>query len=605
MAENITVWYDIDKTVEAGAHKMEWFITAKKADFNQIAEKFGISPVLARIIRNRDIIGDENIHKYLSGTMEDIHDPLLLKDMVKGNEIIWEKIENNKFIRVMGDYDIDGICSTYILKSAIKRCGGRVDFIIPHRMKDGYGLNDNLIQEAFQDGVDTIITCDNGISAIQSVEYAKKLGMTVVITDHHEIPYEETENGTKNYLIPCADAVIDPKQEDCDYPFKGICGGMVAYKFAQVLLGHYQIPMPNDMLELAAFSTVGDVMELQDENRIIVKYGLLSMENTKNIGLKALMDVNNIGEKKLSPYHIGFVLGPCMNATGRLDTAARALELLECEKISQAAVIAGDLKALNDNRKDMTQDALEKAIELVETTAIKEDKVLVIYLQQCHESLAGIVAGRIREKYQKPVFVLTKTEEGVKGSGRSIEAYMMYDEMTKCKELFTKYGGHKLAAGLSLPEEAVDIFRSKINELCRLEEKDFHQKLLIDIPLPINEITTEFIEELKLLEPFGNGNAKPMFAQKDLDFLSARVMGKNKNMGKYLVQDDFHNRIELIFFGDVEEFHNSIEQKYGMKALNALLLGQTNSVKMSVVYYPGINEYQQKTTLQLVMQYYQ
>jgi single-stranded-DNA-specific exonuclease len=590
-------------------------VATKKADFNAIAQKYGITPVLARIIRNRDVIEDKDIDKFLNGTINDLYSPYLLKDIELSVDLILGKIADGKHIRIIGDYDIDGICSTYILYKGLTYCGARVDYAIPHRIRDGYGLNEQLIKDAYDGGTDTVLTCDNGIAAYDQIEYANTLGMTVVITDHHEVPYEEID-GVRHYKVPNANAVVDPKQEDCHYPFPEICGAVVAYKFVLALIAKHdntkwekvmQSELGLELMELAAFATIGDVMELKDENRIIVKTGLELMRNTRNKGIKALMQVTGIEPANLKPYSIGFVLGPCINATGRLDTALNALELFKAEDTDKAVVIAGDLKAMNDDRKDLTQKGTDEAIELIESTDLKNDKVLVVYLPKVHESLAGIIAGRIREKYTKPTFVLTKAEEGVKGSGRSIDAFHMYDEMTKCNELFTKYGGHKLAAGLSLKEENVDLFRQRINENCTLTEDDFQEKVLIDVPMPMDYASMDFIEELDKLEPFGNGNPKPLFAQKNVTFLRGQILGVNKNVGKYTVATEMGREYEMMYFGDLEALNRAIEEKFGTVALESLYKygSRNNSIRFSVVYYPEINEFRGNRKVQMVMKYYQ
>ena len=523
----------------------KWMVAAKRADFQRISQEFGISPVLARIIRNRDVVEDADVRKFLHGTMDDLYAPELLKDMDKAVDILIEKISQQKKIRIIGDYDIDGVCSTYILYKGLSYCGAVVDTAIPHRMKDGYGLNENLIQEAYDAGADTILTCDNGIAAFSQIAYANTLGMTVVITDHHEVPYEECD-GERRYIIPQAAAVVDPKQEECEYPFPEICGAVVAYKVILALVAKmehtdWKVVMKSELglelMEFAAFATIGDVMELRDENRIIVKTGMELMKNTRNLGMKALMDATGTEPQNVKPYTIGFVLGPCLNATGRLDSALSALELFQTTDRAAAATIAGNLKSMNDSRKELTLDGVEQAIVQVEEKGYGKDKVLVIYLPEVHESLAGIIAGRIREKYGKPAFVLTNAEDGVKGSGRSIEAFHMYDEMTKCKELFSKYGGHKLAAGLSLPKENVEKLRIALNENCALTEEDFEEKVLIDVPMPMEYASLAFVEELDRLEPFGNGNAKPLFAQKQVSFVKGKILGQNRNVAKYTVAD--------------------------------------------------------------------
>ena len=598
----------------------KWMVSAKKADFAKIAETFQIDPVIARIIRNRDIVGDEEIDLFLHGTLENLHEPRLLYDMEKAVAFMLSKIEKEASVRIIGDYDIDGICAAYILLRGLRFCGARAGTVIPHRIRDGYGLNDHLIEEAHQEGVDTIITCDNGIAAAEQIAYAKELGMSVIVTDHHEVPYEVLEDGKRREILPPAEAVIDPKQEKCGYPFGGICGAVVAYKFVQVLTEEYgkklygkpdhtkmeaaRRELLDELLEFAAFATVGDVMELRDENRILVKFGLRKIAHTKNLGLKALLEVSGLQDRPLSAYHIGFVLGPCLNATGRLDTAKKALQLFESDNFAQAVTIAGELKELNDSRKEMTRQGTEQAVDMIETGALKNDRVLVVYLPDCHESLAGIIAGRIKEKYHKPVFVLTKGEEGVKGSGRSIKAYHMYEEMTLCKHLFTRYGGHKMAAGLSMPEENVEEFRLVLNRNCHLSNEDFIEKILIDVPMPLSYIRMDFVRQLQVLEPFGNGNAKPVFARKNIHILHGRLLGKNENVGKYRIQDEEGNFFEMIYFGDLPKWHTFLTESFGEKERMRLYHEGSREIVIQMVYYPDINVYQGKESLQIVMQDY-
>ncbi len=595
----------------------KWMVAAKRADFDAISQKYHIDPVLARIIRNRDVVEDKDIDRFLNGTREHLYAPGLLKDMNRAVDILLEKIAQGKRIRIIGDYDIDGICSTYILFRGLSKCGAAVDTAIPHRIRDGYGLNENLIQEAYDAGTDTVLTCDNGIAAYEQTAFANSLGMTVIVTDHHEVPYEEKE-GVRQYRVPEARAVVDPKQEDCGYPFPEICGAVVAYKLVLALLAKkeemdwreaMESELGLELLELAAFATIGDVMELRDENRIIVKSGMELMKHTRNIGLKALMLATGTDAAHIKPYTIGFVLGPCLNATGRLDTAANALELFKAQDMEVAAVLAGDLKAMNDSRKELTLKGVEEAIRQIEDGGLDKDRVLVVYLPEVHESLAGIIAGRIREKYCKPVFVLTRAEDGVKGSGRSIDAFHMYDEMTKCKELFTKYGGHKLAAGLSLPEENVDVFRRRLNENCTLTDADFEEKVMIDVPMPMAYASIGFVREIARLEPFGNGNPKPQFAQKNVRFVGGRVLGANRNVGKYTVADEGGKKYEMIYFGDIEAFDAYAAEKYGAAAVDNLyhrgIQTAAEDIVLSVVYYPDINEYRGNVSLQMVMRYYQ
>lgn len=582
-----------------------WVLLRKGADFQHISEKFHISPRVASLIRNRDVIGDDAIEKYLNGTIADLYDGMLMKDMDKAVAVLGEKIKENAKIRIIGDYDIDGIQSTYILLEGFRMLGADVDSDIPDRMKDGYGLNRNLIDRALEVGVDTIITCDNGIAAAEEIAYAKSMGMTIVVTDHHEVPYTEIGAG-RRYILPEADAVVDPKQEDCTYPFKGLCGAAVAYKLVEALME----AMGKDaedadyLMENVAIATIGDVMDLVDENRIFVKQGLDMLKRTENLGLKALMGCTGVNVDKLSPYHIGFVIGPCMNASGRLDTAKRALELLEAKKVAEADLLAGDLKALNDSRKDMTAQAVEEAFIQVENSELKDADVLVVYLPECHESLAGIVAGRIREKYYRPVFVLTKGAEGLKGSGRSIETWHMYEGLNRVKHLLSKFGGHKMAAGLSMPEENLEQFRKEINEKSGITPEDLNEKIAIDMQLPFECVNEKFIEELAVLEPFGKGNARPVFAERQVQVESARILGKNKNVLKLQVKDLHGTRMDAMYFGDVNTFVEYVREKFGDIACECLLRGHGHGIVMAFTYYPDINEYQGVRTPQIVIQNY-
>ena len=582
-----------------------WVLLRKGADFEAIGKKYQISPRLACLIRNRDVIGEEAIDRYLNGTISDLYDGMLMKDMDKAIDILKEKILEDKKIRVIGDYDIDGVNATYILLEGLERLGADVDSDIPDRISDGYGLNRHLVERAYKAGVDTIITCDNGIAAADEIAYGKEMGMTVIVTDHHEVPFDE-QDGEKRYRIPPADAVMDPKQPDCLYPFKGLCGAAVAYKLMEALwesMGKDSADL-DDLIENVAIATIGDVMDLEDENRIFVKEGLQMLRRTKNPGLKALIECTGIDKESLNSYHIGFVLGPCINASGRLDTAKRALELLRAGTQKEADILAGDLKALNDSRKDMTEKAVKQAEEQVETTTISGDNVLVIYLPDCHESLAGIVAGRIRENYYKPVFVLTDAEEGVKGSGRSIDGYHMYEELNKCKELLIKFGGHRLAAGLSLPKENVGKFREMLNKNCTLTEEEMKEKVTIDMEMPFGCVTEGLVKELELLEPFGKGNTKPVFAARGVTLLGARILGKNRNVLKLQVQDVNGCRIEAMLFRHAEDFLGRLEEQYGKTEVEALLKGRGRQIRISMTYYPDINEYMGKKTPQIVVTHY-
>ena len=561
-----------------------WMVQTKKADFNRIAERFGIDPVTARIIRNRGIEGEDRINLYLNGTVGTLYDPRLMKDMEKAAAILKDKIDRKKKIRIVGDYDIDGVCSTYILYKAFLRLGAPVDYDIPDRIRDGYGINESIIEKAAEQGIDTILTCDNGISAYSQIELAKKKGMTVVITDHHEVPLEEGKE-----IIPPADAVIDPKREECSYPFPEICGAVVAWKLVQVLFAECGVPAKEweELLEFAAIATVGDVMRLQDENRIIVKYGLSRMEHTSSIGLRKLAAKNNLDLSQITAYHIGFVIGPCLNAGGRLQTAKLALSLLLSGDEEEADRLATELKELNDMRKDMTEQGTEAA-RLQVDTYYSQDKVLVVYLPECHESLAGIIAGRLREHYQKPSIVLTKGEEAVKGSGRSIESYHMFQKLSEVKELMLKFGGHPMAAGLSLEEKNIGEFRRQLNERSGLREEDFKAKVWIDVPMPVNYMTERLIREFRCLEPVGQGNEKPLFAQKNLRVRNSRVIGRNRNVVRLTLEEENGFAMEAIYFGDGIAFE---DERGGRRV-------------MDIVYYPEINEYNGNKSLQAVVRKY-
>ena len=567
----------------------KWVVAAKKADFNLIGRQFHIDPVIARLIRNRDVVGEEKIKEYLLGTIDTIPSPWLMKDMKKAVDILEKKIQQQAKIRIIGDYDIDGVTSTYILLKGLTRIGANVDTYIPDRVADGYGIHEHLIDRAESDKIDTIVTCDNGIAACAEIQMAKEKGMTVIVTDHHEIPYRE-ENGERRVILPPADAILNPKQYDCLYPNKNLCGAVVAFKYITALYERFDIQKKEleDYYELVAIATVGDVMDLQGENRILVKEGLRRLPNTKNKGLQELIRANNLEDSKITAYHIGFVLGPCINASGRLDTAARSLALLNAPTKEEAAKLAGDLTALNQSRKALTEKGKEEAIQLIETTELKNDRVLVVYLPECHESLAGIIAGRLREKYHKPAFVLTRGEKCAKGSGRSIESYSMYDELVKCADLMVQFGGHPMAAGLSIEEENIEKFREQLNQNCTLTEEDLRPKIVIDVAMPISYITKELVEQISLLEPFGKGNVKPIFAQKGLRVLDSNIIGKNKNVVKLKLLDPQGAIIEGIYFGEADDFMNFIREK--------------DSV--SITYYPEINRFRGRESLQIIIQNY-
>ena len=567
----------------------KWVVCAKKADFNKIAQEFDIDPVIARLIRNRDVEREEDIRQYLHGTLEELPSGSLMKDMDRAVSIIRAKIADRSRMRIIGDYDIDGVTATTILLKGLQRLGAVVDTYIPDRIKDGYGINEHLISQAVEDGIDTVITCDNGIAAWHEIETAKKAGLTVVVTDHHDIPFRDTEDG-RIWIIPKADAVVNPKQNDCLYPNKNICGAVVAWKLIWALYERLGIDSDEiwDFLELAAIATVGDVMDLQGENRIIVKEGLKKLSSTSFEGLKALICVNNLEGAEITAYHVGFVIGPCINASGRLDTAARSLELLLADNMEDAMKLADDLYDLNQSRKAMTEQGKEQAIQSIEENNLGKDRVLVVYLPDCHESLAGIIAGRIREAYNKPVFVLTKGADGVKGSGRSIEAYSMYEELVKCSDLLTQFGGHPMAAGLSMEEKNVELFRRRLNDNCTLTEQDLIPKIMIDVPMPISYLSKKLTEQLKVLEPFGKGNSKPLFAQKNLRAVGIRVFGRNRNVAKMLLIDENGIKMDAVYFGEAQEFVDFVQAHD----------------TISVTYYPEINVFQGRENLQVVIKNY-
>ncbi len=584
----------------------KWVLKNKKADFAAMMEQYKISEVIARLLVNRNQETEEDIKAYLNPELNRLHNPLEMKDLKKACDILVDKISQGKKIRIVGDYDVDGVAATYVLYTALLKCKAAVDYEIPDRIKDGYGINMNIIDEAYRDGIDTILTCDNGIAAWEQTQKAKELGMTVIITDHHDIPYSETA-GQKEYLVPEADAVVNPKQPDCCYPFQNLCGAAVAFKLVQVLYDRFGINTQEAeaLLEIVAIATVCDVMELINENRIIVKHGLKLLKQTGNYGLKALLEKNNINLSSLSAYHLGYIIGPCLNASGRLDTAKKGLGLLLSATEEEADKLAGELKQLNDVRKEMTVKGLEQAVKLVEESNRKSDKVLVVYLKDCHESLAGIIAGRLRERYNKPAIVLTDSEVSVKGSCRSIEQYNIYEELSKCRHLLLKYGGHPLAAGLSLEEAMVELLREEINQNSSLTEEDFIPKISIDILLPLGYLSEELIKELELLEPFGKGNIKPIFAEKNLRVRRASVIGKNSNVLKLNVVNEYGRVMEALYFGDVEAFLEMLVQNYGQEEVDKMFQNRDNKVKLSVTYYPGINEYGGNRTVQIVIQNYQ
>ena len=605
--------------------KEKWYVAAKKADFQGIAKRFGIDPVTARIIRNRDVVGDDAIRQYLHGTRAELDDPAQLLGGLEAASLLKQKIEEGKKIRIIGDYDIDGVNSTYILYRALTRCGAQVDYEIPDRMKDGYGLNISLLKLALEEDIDTVLTCDNGISAIAEIAYAKENGMTVIVTDHHEPLFEEVQeedqaetiqpqtdtarripspDGTRIFRLPPADVLVNPKQPNCRYPYKKLCGAAVAWKVVCLLYRLYAIEEEAEQfLQFVGFATVGDVMELDGENRILVKEGLKQLRITQNYGWRALIQANNLDFDTLNSYHIGFVLGPCINASGRLDTAKRSLRLLLAKDAAEAELLATRLKQLNDERKELTQAAVDLACEQIDGSTEANDRVLVVYLPDCHESIAGIVAGRIRERYGKPTFVVTnaEAEDEAKGSGRSIEAYSMFEEMVKCQDLFRKFGGHPMAAGFSLPRSRIDEMRRRLNENCTRPEEAMAEKIMVDVPMPINYIRESLVEELSVLEPFGNGNEKPLFAERHLKLLSARILGKNANVLKLQVANATGCTMEALYFGIPDNILSYLTDKYGRNEVQKLLWGKVNQIEMDLTYYPSINEYQGRRTLQIVI----
>lgn len=582
----------------------KWLIKNKKFDYETMANKYKINPVITKLLVNRDIIEDDLVNAFINPSLENLHNPKELKDLEKAVEIIKIKIKDKNKIRIIGDYDVDGVISSFILVKALRRCGADVDYEIPDRIKDGYGINIDIIDKAKEDNIDTIITCDNGISAIEPINYAKDLGMTVIVTDHHDIPFVEDEEGTRTYVSSKADAIINPKQIECNYKFENLCGAGVAFKFIQVLYQELEIDIEEsyDLIEFVAIATVCDVVDLIDENRILVKYGLECINNTDNLGLKSLIKETGIENKTISTYHLGFVIGPCINASGRLDTAKKGLKLLLTDDLEKATALAKELYDLNVERKEMTYEGVDKAIELVENTEIKKHKIFVIYIPEIHESLAGIIAGRIREKYNVPTIILTKSEEGVKGSGRSIECYNMFEELLKCKDLLTKFGGHPMAAGLSLEESNIELLREKLNEVTELTDDDLIPTVNLDMRLPLDYINHNFISDLEKLEPFGKGNRKPLFGEKNIKIVKGNLIGKNKNVLKLKLLSSNGKLKEGIYFGSIEEFEEVVNKKYGSDELNNLYNGINTDISLDIAFYPNINKYNGNSNIQITIQ---
>ena len=583
----------------------QWMVINKGADFKGIGNKFHIDPVTARIIRNREVIGDEEIHSFLAGTLQELPDVHLMQDLDLLVELLDQKINEKAKIRIIGDYDIDGVMSSYILYRALTRCGAQVDVAIPNRITDGYGLNRNLITEALECGVDTILTCDNGIAAIEEIAYAKEAGMTVFVTDHHEIPFKDVD-GERIYMRSEADAIVNPHQKTCTFPYKDLCGAGVAWAVIVAVYEKNNIEQREveDLLEFVAFATVGDIMSLTGLNRILVKEGLKRIHHTTNIGMRALVSQCELLPEQIDTYHFGFVLGPCINAAGRLDTARRALRLFISESPEEAAEIADELVVLNEERKEMTRQGVEEAKQLVEEGGYEKDPVLILYLPDVHESIAGIIAGRIREYYYRPTFILTKAEDGVKGSGRSTEEYSMYEQMCKCSNLLTKFGGHPMAAGLSLPEENVEIFRKQMNENCPFRAEEIVQTIHIDVPMPVDYVTNALVEEFSILAPFGKDNPKPVFADRNLKISRMWVIGKNQNVLRMTLVSEQGRPLSAIYFGDIEAMRTYLVEQYGTQEVEKAFHGRENNMQISIVYSPKINTYKDSETLQFEIQYY-
>lgn len=580
----------------------KWLLRNRKVDLKAMSDKYKISQLLCKLMVNRDITDDNIINSYINPVYENLHSPKTMKDIALAVNIIKRKIQEKKKIRIIGDYDVDGIISVFILYTALKECGANVDYEIPDRIKDGYGINENIVKTAYDEDVDTIITCDNGISAIDQIQYAKNLGLTVIVTDHHDVPFVE-ENGVRTFISSQADAIINPKQIECEYEFKSICGAGVAFKLMEVL--YEELGMNKEecykLIEFVAIATVCDVVDLIDENRIFVKNGLNMLNNTTNIGIKALKKASGLEDKEITAYHLGFVIGPCLNASGRLDSAKKGLELLLMENYEEAENLAQEIVDLNDARKDMTKEGVDRAINIIDSTEINNDKILVVYIPDIHESLAGIVAGRVKEKYNKPTIILTKSEEGVKGSARSIEEYNMFEGLLACKELLDKFGGHPMAAGLSLQEDKVDELRKELNNKCKLTDEDLTRKIMIDASLPLEYLNINLIKELDVLEPFGKGNAKPVFGVRDVKVTKAMLLGKDKNILKLRLLTNNNLTIDAMIFNDLENFENKVIEKYGNEGLDNLYNKFNNNISMDFTFYPSINEWNGNKSIQIIV----
>lgn len=580
----------------------KWFVKNTDIDYREMARKYNIPQLTAKILSNRGIYDERSVKSYMKPTLDKLHDPILLKDMEKAVNIIKKDIKEGNKIRIVGDFDVDGITSVYILQTGIKELGGIVDYDIPDRVEDGYGINNNILDKAKSDGVETIITCDNGISAIEEIKYGKSLGLNIIVTDHHELPFIE-ENGVKEEIYVEADAIVNPKQGKCSYPFKKLCGAGVAYKVIEVLFERFNKNKDDvyKFLEYAAIATICDVVDLVDENRIIVKKGLEMVNSTKNIGLKALIEETDLSETEIGVYHIGFIIGPSINASGRLDSAAKALEMLLSEDENKAREFALELRVLNDERKEITEKGTEKIIAQIENSELKNDKVFLIYEPSIHESVAGIIAGRIKDRYYRPTIILTDGLEGVKGSARSIEAYNIFEELNKRKSYLNHFGGHPMAAGLSMDLEKIDELRIDLNNT-NLTEDDLIPKVYIDLPLPIEYVDYRLIEEIDKLEPFGKGNSKPLFGDRNVLLKEARVLGENKNVLKLSMRTQKGNTLEGMLFNNVDEFLDQLEYKYGKAEIEKLYRGLESNIKIDIIYYPDINEFRGRTTLQGIIQ---
>lgn len=578
----------------------KWLIRSTSKDVSALAKNSGVSQVVAKILINRGIHNEIDIKRFMRASIEDLYDPFLMKDMEKATELIKLAIENKKKIVVYGDYDADGVTSTVIMYKALKQCGAQVAYYVPDREHEGYGINSERIKKLQEEGFEIVLTCDNGIAAMDQVKLAKQLGMTVIITDHHELSFDEDSSGTRTFKIPPADAVINPKQVECSYPFKQLCGAGIALKFVQALYIKLGINKEavKEFIEIAGIGTICDVVDLIDENRIIAKNALGMLTNTKNLGLKCLKEILSINGKEMKSYHVGFLIGPCINATGRLESAAISVELLLCEEENKAVELAKTLFELNKTRQEMTTDNVEQVIELIKQSSFKNDKVLVIYKDTIHESIAGIVAGRVRETFNVPTIILTKGKDNPKGSARSIEEYNLFEELIKCEELLLKFGGHPMAAGLSIKEENIEKLRSKLNLICKLTDEDIIPKVRIDERMALSKINYSIIEELELLEPFGKGNSSPLLAEKSIPVLKIDILGKNANTIKIkFLMPGANKTIDGIFFNRVEEFMEMLKSSYGQDYMS--YVESPRGMKLDLIFSPQINEYNGNKSIQL------